>query len=240
MIPLDAWLPDSTLQAIAEENNLSETAFLVPSENDFHIRWFTPVAEVDLCGHATLAAAHVLWQHLGFSEGKIEFISRSGKLSVEKADSWYTLDFPTDKLVRVDVPSGLAGALNANITDCYKGRDDLMVVLEDERSVTGLAPDFASLRKLEVRGVICTAPGQQCDFVSRCFFPAYGIDEDPVTGSAHTTLAPYWAERLGKNRLTARQLSKRGGELKCELNGARTLIAGQAVTYLHGEILIDQ
>lgn len=236
VVPLEDWLPDETFQAIAEENNLSETAFFIPSENGYRIRWFTPVAEVDLCGHATLATAHVLWTHLGFSEEKLAFDSRSGRLTVSKNAEWYTLDFPMDELERVDAPLAMVVALNAKILDCFRGREDYLVILENEQAVTGLTPDFSSLRKLGGRGVICTARGETCDFVSRCFFPAYGIDEDPVTGSAHTTLTPYWAAQLGKKKLSAQQLSKRGGRLICELQGDRTLISGQAITYLTGSI----
>lgn len=239
VVPLDEWLPDATLQAIAEENNLSETAFYVPSENGFHIRWFTPVAEVDLCGHATLATAHVLWNHLQHPANNLAFESRSGQLNVyNKGNGWYTLDFPTDRLRPIEPPSLLADALNAPILACFMGREDLMAVLEGEDALLNLKPDFSSLRKLEARGVICTARGKDCDFASRCFYPAYGIDEDPVTGSAHTTLTPYWAQQLGRNYLQARQLSKRGGSLICELHGERTFISGQAATYLIGKISI--
>ena len=238
VIPLETWLPDATLQAIAEENNLSETAFFVPSENEYHLRWFTPVAEVDLCGHATLATAHVLWNHLHYSGESVYFRSRSGPLTARKNSRWYTLDFPADKLEETLPPGPLVHALNTEIQACFKGREDFLVLLNDEDSILGLQPDFASLRKLEGRGVICTAAGNDADFVSRCFFPVYGIDEDPVTGSAHTTLTPFWAKRLGKTKLSARQLSKRGGTLVCELHGNRTLISGQAVTYLIGELLL--
>lgn len=239
VVPLDFWLPDKQLQSIAEENNLSETAFFVASENGFHIRWFTPVAEVDLCGHATLATAHVLWNHLNFSAAEVSFKSKSGQLKVAKEGDWYTLDFPTDVLQEISTPSLLTEALKADVIQCLKGREDLLVILESEEQVLKLNPDFEKLKELGGRGVICSSQGTDCDFVSRCFFPCYGINEDPVTGSAHTTLTPFWAQRLKREKFIARQISRRGGALKCSFQGERTLISGQAVTYLTGNIFID-
>ena len=236
--PLDKWLPDATLQAIAAENNLSETAFFVPKGKDFHLRWFTPAIEVDLCGHATLATAHVLFQHLGYRDPSINFHTRSGLLSVSCQEGHYIMDFPTDMLEPALAPKVLAEALQVTPHEVFAGREDFLVVLGSETEVEALSPDFRLLRQVKGRGVIVTAPGDSVDFVSRCFFPNAGIDEDPVTGSAHTTLTPYWAERLGKQELLARQISRRGGEVKCTMLGERVALAGKAVTYMVGEILV--
>lgn len=239
VVPLEKWLPDEHLQKIAAENNLAETAYFIPQNEEYHLRWFTPAIEVDLCGHATVATAHVLFEHLGHPGDEIIFHSpRSGRLGVKKAGGWYILDFPTDKLERVVAPAQLAEGLGAHPLDLYRGREDYLAVFDNKESVGQLSPDFRTLKLLGGRGVICTAPGTDVDFVSRCFFPAAGIDEDPVTGSAHTTLTPYWAKRLGKNELTARQISKRGGYLRCKLKGDRTEISGKAVTYLEGKIWV--
>ncbi|MDH3650955.1 MAG: PhzF family phenazine biosynthesis protein [Saprospiraceae bacterium] len=239
VVPLDDWLPDEIMQAIAQENNLSETAFYVEKNKHFHIRWFTPVIEVDLCGHATLATAHCLYQHRGFREEQILFQSRKGQLRVKQADRGYLMDFPADSYVKVSDPEGLIGkGLFQNITDSYLGTDDYMVVLPNQQSIESLKPDFGILDKIGARGVLVTAPGREVDFVSRAFFPKFGINEDPVTGSAHTLLTPYWAARLGKRTLTAKQLSARGGDLICTLVGDRVKISGQARTYLQGEITI--
>ena len=236
--PLDSWLPDATLQAIAAENNLSETAFFIPMGKDFHLRWFTPAIEVDLCGHATLATAHVLYEHLGYREPSINFQSRSGLLSVSREDGHYILDFPTDVLEPTLAPKALKEGLQVSPLEVLAGREDFLVVLGSEAEVAALRPDFRLLKQVKGRGVIVTAPGDSVDFVSRCFFPNAGIDEDPVTGSAHTTLTPYWAERLGKQELLARQISRRGGEVKCTMLGERVALAGKAVTYMVGEILV--
>ena len=193
---------------------------------------------MDLCGHATLATAHVLWQHSGFADEEIAFESRSGRLGVTKSGDFYTLDFPTDRLEKVETPDLAVRALGLVPLQCFKGREDYLVVFENQEVIEKLAPDFYTLAKLKTRGLIATAPGKDVDFVSRCFFPYFGIDEDPVTGSAHTTLAPYWAAHLGKNELTARQISRRGGFLKCHLQGNRTAISGQAVTFLEGVISV--
>jgi len=236
VIPLKEWLPDDILQKIAIENNLSETVYFIPTENGFHIRWFTPGFEVDLCGHATLATAYVLYEILNYEKEYIEFESRSGILKVNKSEEGYTLNFPTDKIEAVAPPPNLAKALSINIKECFKGKDDYLVITDDEKTVAEVKPDFRLLATLKARGVIVSAKGEDVDFVSRGFFPLAGIDEDPVTGSAHTTLTPYWAERLGKNELQARQISARGGELQCRLDGERVHITGKAVSYLSGKI----
>lgn len=240
IVPLESWLPDELMQALAGENNLSETAFIVPCDKQiFEIRWFTPTIEVDLCGHATVAAAHVFFNHLGYKRPEITFDSRSGLLTVRREENLYVLNFPSDSLQRASQYNDeFAKILNVKVLETWKGKSDYMVVLENEAIVCNLTPDFGLLKKVPSRGLIATARGEEVDFVSRCFFPQSGIDEDPVTGSAHTTLTPYWAERLTKNRLTARQLSARGGELWCKYLGSRVEIAGEAVTYMIGDFLL--
>jgi PhzF family phenazine biosynthesis protein len=238
VVPLEKWLPDNILQNIAKENNLSETAFFIKNEKGYHIRWFTPACEVDLCGHATVATAHVLWQHLGFNQKELFFNSRSGVLGVKKDAGWYTLDFPTDHIARIDAPETIVKCLGLKPLETWQGREDYLVLVENQQVVENLAPAFQTMGQLKSRGVIVTAEGRDVDFVSRCFFPAFGIDEDPATGSAHTTLTPFWAKRLGKTMLTARQISPRGGFFKCEFHGDRTAISGQAVTYMEGTISI--
>ena len=237
--PLTAWLPAETMQAIAAENNLAETAFFVPQSGaDYEIRWFTPAAEIDLCGHATLASAHVLFRHLNFQGAEITFHSKSGPLRVHReADGRFTLDFPARPPRQLAVhPTGLRDALHATPLDVLAARD-LVTLFSSEAEVLALQPDFARIAALEYVGVIATAPGTNgIDFVSRFFAPRVGVPEDPVTGSAHATLIPYWAARLGKNELRARQVSARGGDLWCELRGDRALMSGYAVTYLKGEI----
>lgn len=236
--PLKDWLPDSILQNIAIENNLSETAFFIPNENGFDLRWFTPGFEVDLCGHATLATAHVLFKHLGYEKEEIEFQTRSGKLNVKREQAFYTMDFPVDTIQEVKCPEIIQQALNTNILESYKGKDDYLIVVKNQETVANLKPDFGALKKLKTRGVIVTAPGDEVDFISRGFFPYAGIDEDPVTGSAHTTLTPYWAKRTGKSNFRAKQISARGGELKCVSSGNRVKISGTAITFLIGEFEI--
>lgn len=236
--PLDDWLPTETMQAIAMENNLSETAFFKPTEHGFAIRWFTPAIEVDLCGHATLASAHVLFQHLNYKGQVIRFDSRSGILEVEKRDSGYTLDFPADLLKTEPVVSLHKEVIGVQPLEAWRGKDDLMLVVKNEQEVLALRPDFRKMTEIPTRGVIVTAQGNEVDFISRCFFPNAGIDEDPVTGSAHTTLIPYWSEKLGKSTLAARQVSPRGGDLKCQMQGARVKISGSCATYLEGTIQI--
>lgn len=237
--PLDAWLPDSTLQNIAAENNLSETAFVVPRGDEFDLRWFTPTMEVDLCGHATLAAAFVLFTEQKFSGDTIRFHSRSGILVVSRAGEILTLDFPARPPQPCAMPEALARGLGSQPAQVFKSRDYL-AVFDSAEAVRALRPDFAALKTLNSLGVIATAPGDGCDFVSRFFAPAAGIDEDPVTGSAHCTLIPYWAQRLGKTKMFARQISQRGGELFCELAGDRVRIGGKAVLYLRGQIEINE
>ncbi len=235
--PLNHWLKDDTMQAIATENNLSETAFFVKEGNSFSIRWFTPGVEVNLCGHATLASGHVLFNHLNYSGNRIEFQSKSGPLSVHNTDDLLTLDFPASPYMKIDPSSELIDALGKTPVETYRS-DDYLVLLDSEEEVREIIPDFNLLTKLDARGIIITAPGIESDFVSRFFAPAVGINEDPVTGSAHTLLTPFWAEKLGKNKLTARQLSLRGGELYCKHLGDRVEISGRAITYLIGEIII--
>lgn len=236
--PLEEWLPDDLLQAIALENNLSETAFFIPNGSAFDLRWFTPATEVDLCGHATLATAHVLYHHLDYPFPTINFNSRCGPLSVEANENLYTLNFPTDKIEKVTIPSSLEKALPVSILEVWKGRDDYLVILETEEELQSLKPDFRLLAQLGGRGFLVSAPGKEVDFVSRCFFPNAGIDEDPVTGSAHTSLTPYWGHRLGKKELEARQISARGGSLSCRWLGDRVAITGKGVTFLEGQIHI--
>jgi PhzF family phenazine biosynthesis protein len=237
--PLDKWLPDDILQSIAAENNLSETAFFIPKGKKYQLRWFTPAIEVDLCGHATLATAHVLFTHLGVPSNNIDFDSRSGKLSVSRDKDYYILDFPTDMLEPTLAPKVLKEALKVSPQEVFSGREDFLVVLESEEEIAKLEPDFRLLKQVKGRGVIVTAPGNEVDFVSRCFFPNAGIDEDPVTGSAHTTMTPYWAERLSKQSLTASQISKRGGRINCTMLGDRVALGGQAITFMEGKLFID-
>jgi PhzF family phenazine biosynthesis protein len=234
--PLSEWLPAETMQKIAQENNQAETAFYVRGGSRHAIRWFTPAVEVDLCGHATLAASHVIFNIEGFSGPRIEFDSRSGLLSVRRDGERLTLDFPADEFASVEAPELLMRGLGAAPAEAFKGKTDYLLVFDSAEAVAGMKPDFGLLARVPARGVIVTARGRETDFVSRFFGPQVGIDEDPVTGSAHTTLTPYWAERLGKAELTAAQLSKRGGRLWCKLVGSRVEISGQARTYLRGEI----
>ncbi|MCX6972164.1 MAG: PhzF family phenazine biosynthesis protein [Verrucomicrobia bacterium] len=235
--PLDVWLPDDVLQSIAEENNLAETAFYVEREGSYDLRWFTPTKEVDLCGHATLAAAHVLFESINFTGSQITFQSRSGPLLVYREGDLLTLDFPAQPGVPCEVPNGMVEALGATPRECYRAMD-YMAVFDSEDQISTMAPDFRRLKSLGLRGVIVTAPGTTSDFVSRFFAPNFGIDEDPVTGSAHCTLAPFWAERLAKTDMSARQLSKRTGSLRCRVVGDRVHISGRTVAYLTGTIQI--
>ncbi|MFQ5468116.1 MAG: PhzF family phenazine biosynthesis protein [Kiloniellaceae bacterium] len=235
--PLDAWLSDGLMQAIALENNLSETAFIVKQGADFDLRWFTPASEVDLCGHATLGSAYVIANYLEPGRDEVRFHSRSGLLTVTRAGDWYTLDFPSLPSAPAPVDEAVIGALGAAPAEVKVGQD-LMAVFETEAQVRALAPDMGRVAALEVRGVIATAPGEACDFVSRFFAPRGGIPEDPVTGSAHCQLAPYWAARLDKTNLDARQISRRGGALKVEDRGARVLISGRVAPYMEGVIRV--
>jgi PhzF family phenazine biosynthesis protein len=230
---LAEWLSDDVMQSIAAENNLAETAFVVPRGTSFDLRWFTPEMEVDLCGHATLAAAHALFTHLGFRNVSIEFQTRSGLLAVTRSESLLTLDFPSRPAVPCETPVGLVEGLGVKPLAVYKSRDYL-AVFESEEDVRGLRPRMDILAKLPSLGIIATAPGHACDFVSRFFAPAAGVPEDPVTGSAHCTLIPYWAKQLKRLQLHAMQVSKRGGELFCAERGERVAISGRAVTYSTG------
>jgi len=233
--PLDAWLPDELMQSIAEENNLSETAFFVAEGDGYRIRWFTPTSEVDLCGHATLATAHVLFHCLGYDGDTIAFASKSGRLTVSRDGELLVMNFPAQPPAPCDTPEPIRRAFGIEPAACLK-LEDYLVVFEHEAQVLAAEPDLEQLRKLDARGVIITAPSAEYDFVSRFFAPKFGIDEDPVTGSSFTQLAPYWSARLDKSALQARQVSKRGGNVMCELKGERVSIAGNAVLYLQGEI----
>lgn len=238
VIPLENWLPTKTMQLIASENNLSETAFFCPSDNNYEIRWFTPNGEIELCGHATLASAYVLFNILNYKTEQIEFNSLSGSLIVKKINDLYRLDFPSQKPIKCKMPSLLTEGLGRESNNCYKN-EDYLVVFETEDEIANINPDFNKLKNLDSRGVIITAPGLNYDFVSRAFFPKYGILEDPVTGSAHTKLIPYWAKKFEKSKLIAKQISKRGGELFCENNKNRVYISGHAKLYMKGEIEIN-
>jgi PhzF family phenazine biosynthesis protein len=236
--PLEKWLPAPIMQYIAMENNLSETAFFVRENDQFAIRWFTPLAEVDLCGHATLASAHVIFNYTEKERQSISFMSRSGKLNVSRNGDLITLNFPADIIHQAELPPKLLQSLNVNPVSTYAGKTDFMIILDSQRAVELVSPDFGLMKESGGRGVVVTAPGDDADFVSRFFAPQVGVDEDPVTGSAHTTLTPYWSEKLGKTDLTAKQLSKRVGHLWCKYLGDRVEISGNAVTYLKGEIEI--
>ncbi|MEE9913629.1 MAG: PhzF family phenazine biosynthesis protein [Deltaproteobacteria bacterium] len=236
---LESWIEDATLQAIAAENNLSETAFLVCKGPAVELRWFTPRTEVALCGHATLAAAYVLFVCKLWEQVSIRFITRSsGELIVTRKNDLMEMDFPARSARPMGAPAGLAAALNVKPVDVFSSEEDILVLLDSEKTVRQAAPDFAALEKIPCRGVIITAPGGQSDFVSRFFAPRVGISEDPVTGSAHSVLIPFWAEKLRKNDLYALQVSARGGELFCGHRGGRVTIAGRAVLYMEGTITV--
>jgi PhzF family phenazine biosynthesis protein len=236
---LKEWIDDRLMQAMAAENNLAETAFVVPQTSAFRIRWFTPTVEVDLCGHATLASAFVLYNVLKYQEREIYFFSpRSGQLTVEKRADYMFMDFPSDILEDVDHISEIQECINIEPIETYKGKTDYIAVLQSESDVQNLKPDLKKISELNGRGLIVTAEGSDVDFVSRFFAPQSGIDEDPVTGSAHTSLIPLWSAILDKEELTARQLSPRGGFLKCINHDERCLIGGKAKLYMSGEIFI--
>ena len=249
IVPLDSWPDDALMQAIAVENNLSETAFFVPAGEGFELRWFTPGGEVDLCGHATLASAHVVYERLGWSHPDIRFLTRSGELIVRKSEGALTMDFPAAPPKPVSAPKALLDGLGRGPKEILAAFD-YVAVYESQEELTGLRPDFTRLKELDLRGVVATAPGlgaggaaahgvqHSPDFVSRCFFPKLRIDEDPVTGSAHCATAPYWSSRLGRTTLRARQLSPRGGSLLCEVRGDRVLLSGTAVDYMTAEITV--
>jgi PhzF family phenazine biosynthesis protein len=237
VVPLSSWPDDSFLQAIAEENNLSETAFFVSSKKGFKLRWFTPAKEVDLCGHATLATAHVIFEILGYSKQVITFETRSGELFVEREGKSLKMNFPACPPTLIECSETLAKGLGQHPIEVLVA-DDYLAVFDSEATVRALTPNQSLLGQLNLRGVIVTAPGTDVDFVSRFFAPKYGIPEDPVTGSAHCELAPYWASKLGKNILTAKQVSKRGGNITCELKAGRVFLSGCAVTFMEGEITL--
>lgn len=236
---LDAWLDDSRLQSIAAENNLSETAFLVRNANGFDLRWFTPTTEVALCGHATLASAYVLFACRRWTEKAVCFATRrSGALTVTRQDGLLEMDFPARPVHSLGMPAGLDQALGVRPEAVFGSAEDWLVRLGSEEAVRSAEPDFGALRRFDCRGVIITARGRRSDFVSRFFAPRYGVPEDPVTGSAHCALVPYWASELGKPELHALQVSRRGGELFCRHAGERVRIAGRAVLYLEGQITL--
>jgi PhzF family phenazine biosynthesis protein len=235
--PLKSWLSDELLQKIAEENNLSETVFFVAENQGYSLRWFTPEDEVDLCGHATLAAAHVLFEHQGYSKESITFYTKSGLLEVGRSHFGYSMSFPASSLEPIEPPPELLEGLGIAPTEIFVA-SDYIVVLDNESQVKSLTPDYFTFQKLDLRGVVVTAPGNEVDFVSRCFFPKLRVNEDPVTGSAHCELAPYWSEKLNKNILVGKQLSKRTGIVQCEVIGNRVILSGNAVDYMTGIINI--
>lgn len=236
--PLKEWIKPELMQYIAKENNLSETAFFVREGDLYALRWFTPAAEVDLCGHATLASAHVLFEELGYGREEIKFETKSGRLIVKKDGDRLSMDFPVDKMQQVEAPPILFQALGIKPTFFTFKSDDYMIVLDSEKEVANLKPDFRMLKEVDARGIIVTAPGEEVDFISRFFAPLHNIDEDPVTGSAHTKLTPYWSERLEKREMEARQISERVGVLTVRDKYDRVEILGSAVTYMRGEITI--
>lgn len=238
--PLDEWLSDALMQNIAMENNLAETAFFVRKESQYELRWFTPVTEVDLCGHATLASAYVLFEHEHYTDEVIRFHSpRSGPLTVKKNEGMLTLNFPADKITPIPLSDALCSGFSTRPTAAYKGKTDYLLVFDDEETIRNLVPVFDIIAAWPVRGVIVTAKGSSTDFISRFFGPQVGVPEDPVTGSAHTTLMPYWSSQLGRKTLTGHQLSKRGGYLECTLLDDRVEISGQCRLYMTGVIHMD-
>ncbi len=238
VIPLSSWLSDDVMQALASENNLSETAYFVESNGKYQIRWFTPVAEVRLCGHATLASAYVLFNELGYNRDTIQFESLSGELYVKRDEDEMVLDFPAQPPVKSCAPPALLDGLGVKPIEVLKN-EDYIVVLKDENDVISIEPLFDRLLEVPLRGVIVTAKSNRYDFVARFFGPKLGVNEDPVTGSAYTQLAPYWGPSLGKTCMIARQESSRGGDVGLEIVGDRVLISGGAVKYMEGQILID-
>ena len=237
IVPLTEWLPTEAMQNIALENNLSETAFFVPEGDEYGLRWFTPTFEIDLCGHATLATGHVIFELLGSEQSVLRFRTKSGLLTVERDGGRLVLDFPARPAMACDAPAGLVEAIGLAPKEILKARD-YMLVYESESDVLAINPNFAELARIPTHAVIVTAPGETSDFVSRFFAPEVGVFEDPVTGSAHCTLIPYWAEQLVKTDMFARQLSARGGELYCEMHGERVKIGGNATLYMKGEIYV--
>lgn len=237
--PLSEWISDNEMQNIAMENNLAETAFFVPTEGKYEIRWFTPTTEVDLCGHATMAAAYVIYNHIENTKNdQILFNSRSGDISVMVENGKYTLDFPVDVYKMTNATSAIIESFNHSFHEVYKGKSDYMLVFNSQDEIESLKPDFKLLQTVDARGIIVTAPGKSVDFVCRFFAPQSGIDEDHVTGSAYTTLCPYWTKVLKKYMLHAQQLSSRGGVVSCKMYNDRVLISGEVVLYMKGEIYI--
>lgn len=239
VVPLEDWLDDALMQQIAAENNLSETAFFVKTDAGYHLRWFTPEYEIDLCGHATLASAYVIKNFVEPHVAEINFSTqKAGVLKASASEGIYTLDFPSRMPQTCDVPKKLFASLGiSNAVEVLRSRD-YFIVLPDEDAVRNVEPDYSIMKELDTIGVIVTAKGREADVVSRCFYPGAGIPEDPVTGSAHCNIVPYWAEKLRKTKLFCQQLSPRGGDLQCELNGDRVLMSGKCVLYLQGEIYI--
>ena len=242
VVPLSEWLPDNLMLKIAAENNLAETAFFVKNDGRYDIRWFTPAVEVNLCGHATLASAHVIFNEMKSEDEFIRFHSaRSGELAVQKQDDKLVLDFPAYPVTEIGQNAALTLALGMVPLQTWETQGNMvMALLQNERDVGAVTPDMNALANIPYDEVIVTAPGDDSDFVSRMFAPRIGIPEDPVTGAIHCSLIPFWAERLGKNKLFARQVSKRGGELFCEFAGDRVKIGGNAALFLKGEIFIGE
>jgi len=238
VVPLFEWMSDELMQSIAAENNLSETAFFVRKGEYFELRWFTPEGEVDLCGHATLASAYVLYEYLEYEDPVVVFETKSGRLFIDREADMYSMDFPAWGLREIQVTERVSKALGERPVELFMGERDMMALFESEEQIRSLNPDFRLVSQLDGMCMICTAPGLDYDFVSRTFVPEHGIPEDPVTGSAHCTLVPFWAEKLGKTELEAYQASKRGGTLRCKHLGDRVKIAGKAVTYMKGTILL--
>jgi PhzF family phenazine biosynthesis protein len=240
VVPLENWLPDELMQHIAAQHNLSETAFVIPEINQFAIRWFTPTVEVNLCGHATLASAHVYFSSLNFADEKIIFHSKSGPLSATRQkDGRICLDFPVNSPIPTTMLPEIEKGLNIQPKEIYNSTLDYLAIFESQHQIENLNPDFNMLAKVASRGLIASAPGFNSDFVARCFFPQSGINEDPVTGSAYTVLAPYWAKKLGKKKMSAIQLSARKGYVECEWVNDRVMISGFAKTYMQGDIFIN-
>lgn len=235
--PLNEWLSDELMQSIATENNLSETAYFIKNNNGYHIRWFTPAHEVNLCGHATLASAYVIFNILESEEQEITFESKSGSLTVKRNNDWLQMDFPSQPAVRCEIPQQILEAFDETPIECLKS-EDYIVVFDNEETILNSNPKLSLLSELDLRGVAITSKSKKYDFVTRFFAPKYGINEDPVTGSAFTQLIPYWSNKLNKNSLNAKQVSNRGGEVECIHSGERVTISGKAVKYMVGTIEI--
>jgi len=237
VVPLQNWLDDNLMQQIAAENNLSETAFFVKEGENYHIRWFTPEYEVPLCGHATIASSYVIFNYLNPTIGEIQFTSSSGILKVTKNEDAYILNFPIQEAVDCEIPYEMTEAFGKAPVSCLQNQD-YIAVYDDEEFVKKVIPNFEAIKQLDKRAVMMTAPSEKYDFVSRFFIPSHGINEDPVTGSSFTRLAPYWAARLGKNKLTAKQVSKRSGKVELEVKDDRVLIKGKAILFMKAEIYL--